>query len=39
MEVNQTMGKIRTTAARVVGAENSYGVKVQGKGGKDTADI
>jgi len=41
MEANQLMGagSVRTTAKRVVGDENSYGIKVQGKGGKDTNDI
>jgi len=41
MEANQTLGHgtIRTSAKKVVGDELSYGVKVQGKGGKDTNDI
>jgi len=41
MEANQQMGagNIRTTAKKVVGDENSYGVKVHGKGGKETNDI
>jgi len=41
MEVNQHMGvgNIRTTAKKVVGEENSYGIKVLNKAGKDTTDI
>jgi len=43
MEANQLAGagdvKVRKTAMKVVGNEDSYGVKVQGKNGKETNDI
>lgn len=43
MEANQLAGagdmNVRKTAMKVVGNEDSYGVKVQGKNGKETNDI
>jgi hypothetical protein len=41
MEINQQlgMGTIRKNVTKNVGNEESYGVKVQGKDGKDTDDI
>jgi hypothetical protein len=41
MKANQFRGKyeINKTAKRVVGNENSYGIKIHGKDGKPTYDI
>jgi hypothetical protein len=41
MQVNQQlgMGNIKTTVKKNVGNEESIGVKVQGKDGKEAADI